>query len=169
MMLIYDVKPSKRVFKTKRITIRRSKDPRTFKCSVCDTHMSSLKELNAHFITNHRRVSCDICVMHMWRKILNLSAGAVTRCSLLRVNSNHTATCIGKVGIIYVLYQTVEKHSNILETLCLMLDLMGKLLKCVHCSYANPDIRNLKSHLRTHSRVTPFRCKLCGECFIHSN
>lgn len=125
MMLIYDVKPSKRVSKTKRITIRRSKDPRTFKCSVCDTHMSSLKELNAHFITNHRRVSCDICVIHMWRKILNLSAGAVTRCSLLRVNSNHTATCIGKVGIIYVLRQTVEKHSNILETLRLMLDLMG--------------------------------------------
>ena len=54
-------KPVKGVFKTKTITIRRSKDPRTFKCSVCSTRVSTLKELNAHFIQNHRNVDCDIC------------------------------------------------------------------------------------------------------------
>ena len=32
-----DEKPSRGVFKTKTITIRRSKDLRTFKCSVCGT------------------------------------------------------------------------------------------------------------------------------------
>ena len=46
-----DVKPSRGIFKTKRISIRRSKDQGTFKCSACDTHTSTLKELNAHFIT----------------------------------------------------------------------------------------------------------------------
>ena len=46
-------KPVKGVFKTKTITIRRSKDPRTFKCSVCSIRASTLKELNAHFIQNH--------------------------------------------------------------------------------------------------------------------
>ena len=40
--------------KTKTITIRRSKDPHTFKCSVCSTRASTLKELNTHFIKNHR-------------------------------------------------------------------------------------------------------------------
>ena len=55
------VKPSKGVFKTKRITIRRSKDPHTFKCSVCDTGASTLRELNAHYIGNHQNVNCDIC------------------------------------------------------------------------------------------------------------
>ena len=56
-----DVKPTKGVFKTTQISIRRSKDPRTFKCSACDTRTSSLKELNAHFIKNHHQVNCDIC------------------------------------------------------------------------------------------------------------
>ena len=54
-------KLTKGVFKTKQISIRRSKDPRTFKCSKCDTRTSSLKQLNAHFIETHQQVNCDIC------------------------------------------------------------------------------------------------------------
>ena len=56
-----DTKPTKGVFRTKCISIRRSKDPRTFKCSACDTRTTSLKELNAHYIENHCQVNCDIC------------------------------------------------------------------------------------------------------------
>ena len=56
-----NTKPTKGVFKTKQISIRRSKDLCTFKCSTCDTRTSSLKELNVHFIENHRQVNCDIC------------------------------------------------------------------------------------------------------------
>ena len=54
-------KPTKGVFKTEQISIRRPKDPRTFKCSKCDTRTSSLKQLNAHFIETHWQVNCDIC------------------------------------------------------------------------------------------------------------
>ena len=54
-------KPVKGMFKTKTITIRRLKDPLTFKCSVCSTRASTLKELNAHFIQNHQNVDCDMC------------------------------------------------------------------------------------------------------------
>ena len=50
-----DEKPVKGVFKTETITIRRSKDPHTFKCSVCSTRASTLKELNAHFMQNHQK------------------------------------------------------------------------------------------------------------------
>ena len=56
-----DSKPVRGVFKTKRISMRCSKDPRTFKCSACDTHTPSLCEFNAHYIANHRNVNCDIC------------------------------------------------------------------------------------------------------------
>ena len=56
-----DEKPVKGVFKTNTITIRRSKDPRTFKCSVCSTRALTLREINAHFIQNHRNVDCDMC------------------------------------------------------------------------------------------------------------
>ena len=56
-----DEKPIKGVFKTKTITIRRTKDPCTFKCSVCSTRALTLRELNTHFIQNHRNVDCDMC------------------------------------------------------------------------------------------------------------
>ena len=56
-----DEKPVKGVFKTKTITIRKSKDQRTFKCSVFSTRTLTLKELNAHFMQNHQNVDCDMC------------------------------------------------------------------------------------------------------------
>ena len=56
-----DEKPSRGVFKTKTITIRRSKDTHTFKCSMCGTRTPTLHELNAHFIKNHHNIDCDIC------------------------------------------------------------------------------------------------------------
>ena len=64
-----DEKPVKGVFKTKTITIRRLKDPRTFKCSVCSTRASTLRELNAHFIQNHQNVDCD-----MYGKIISYTS-----------------------------------------------------------------------------------------------
>ena len=48
-------------FKTKTISIRRAKDPRTFKCSQCDKCTTTLRELNAHYIANHRKLKCDSC------------------------------------------------------------------------------------------------------------
>ena len=51
----------KGVFRTKTISIRRAKDPRSFKRSKCDKHTNTLRELNAHYIANHRKVKCDIC------------------------------------------------------------------------------------------------------------
>ena len=51
----------KGVFRTKTISIRRAKDPRSFKCSECDKRTNTLQELNAHYIANHRKVKCDIC------------------------------------------------------------------------------------------------------------
>ena len=66
-----DEKPSKGVFKTKTITIRRSKDPCTFKCSVCSTRASTLRELNAHFIQ---------------KKVNNSNVTHVTNASHLKVN-----------------------------------------------------------------------------------
>ena len=44
-----DEKPSRGVFKTKTITIHRSKDLCTFKCSVCGTRAPTLCELKCSF------------------------------------------------------------------------------------------------------------------------
>ena len=54
-------KPKQGEFHTQIVGIRRLRDPRAFKCSCCSKQTTTLKELNAHFIKNHRRVKCDIC------------------------------------------------------------------------------------------------------------
>ena len=41
-------------FRTRIVGIRRQQDPRAFKCSCCSKRTTTLKELNAHFIQNHR-------------------------------------------------------------------------------------------------------------------
>ena len=177
-----DIKPIEGVFKTKRISIRRSKDPQTFKCSACDTHTSSLKELNAHFISNHCQVNCDIC-----------GKGFSTPGSLRKHCYSHVEeesqfkcrSCDRMFTFESQLKSHWHMHRRSRTYICASVncgksfkhpgDLAshakwhGKLHKCSHCDYENTDIRNLKSHLCTHSRAAPFKCKLCGECFVHSN
>ena len=57
-------KPKKGEFKTRIVGIRRQRDPRAFKCSCCSKRTMTLWELNAHFISSHRRVKCDMCDEH---------------------------------------------------------------------------------------------------------
>ena len=45
----------------------------------------------------------------------------------------------------------------------------GRSYDCAHCNYSNTDIRNLRSHMRVHSREVPFTCKECDQKFVHSN
>ena len=175
-------KPTKGVFKTKQISIRRSKDPRTFKCSKCDTRTSSLKELNVHFIETHHQVNCDIC-----------GKGFNTPGSLRKHRYSHVEedsqfkcrSCDKMFPFESQLKSHRHMHRHSRNYICASAncgksfkhtgDLSahvkshGKPHKCAHCDYENTDIRNLKSHQRTHSRVATFKCKLCGECFVHSN
>ena len=101
-----DVKPSRGFFKTKRISIRRSKDPRTFKCSACDTHTSTLKELNAHFITNHQKVSCDICETSLH------TCGGRLPVQVLKLRQDIPLQKSAQTASPHAQQQTVEKHSS---------------------------------------------------------
>ena len=60
-----DEKPVKGVFKTKTITIRRLKDPHTFKCSVCSflTPVSLHKHRYSH-IEESEQFQCRTCDKH---------------------------------------------------------------------------------------------------------
>ena len=175
-------KPTKGVFRTKSITIRRSKDPRTFKCSGCDTRKSTLKELNKHFILNHRKVSCDICGKEF------STPGSLRKHRYTHAEEDSQFRCQSCDKIFPFKSQlTSHRHmhrrsrnyicaaANCGKTFKHPGDLSshakshGKPLKCAHCNYENTGKRNLKSHLRTHSRVVTFKCKLCGELFVHSN
>ena len=175
-------KSTKGVFKTKQISIRRSKDPRTFKCSKCDTRTSSLKQLNAHFIDTHRQVNCDIC-----GKGFN-TPGSLRKHRYTHVEEDSQYKC-RSCDRMFPFESQLKSHRHMHRRsrnyICAAAncdksfkhpgDLAahakshGKPHKCTHCNYENTDMRNLKSHQRTHSRVATFKCKLCGECFVHSN
>ena len=177
-----DTKPKRGVFKTKRISIRRSKDPRTFKCSACDTHTSTLKELNVHFISNHCKVSCDICSKsfstpgslrkHQYTHVEEESQLKCRSCDKMFPFESHLKShrhmhrCSKNYICASANCEKSFKHPGDLASHARSL---GKPHKCAHCDYKNPDIRNLKSHLHTHSRAAPFKCKLCRESFVHSN
>ena len=177
-----DEKPSKGVFKMKTITIRRSKDSRTFKCSVCSTRASTLRELNAHFIQNHRNVDCDMC----GKSFLTPASLCKHRYSHIEESEQFQCrTCDKCFPFESQLKSHRHMHHRIRYYRCASAncdrsfrhpgDLAaharshGKPFNCAHCSYSNTDIRNLRSHMRVHSREAPFTCKMCGQKFVHSN
>ena len=177
-----DEKPVKGVFKTKTITIRRSKGSHTFKCSVCSTRASTLKELNAHFIQNHRNVDCDMC----GKSFLTPASLRKHRYSHIEESEQFQCrTCDKRFLFKSQLKSHRHMHCRTRYYSCASAnceqsfrhpgDLAaharshGKLFNCAHCLYSNTDIRNLCSHMRVHSRDAPFTCKMCGQKFVHSN
>ena len=148
-------KPVKGRFKTKTITIRRSKDPHTFKCSVCSTRASTLKELNAHFIhiEESEQFQCHTCDKHFPFES-QLKSHRHMHCRI-RYYSCASANCECSFRHPGDLAAHARSH--------------GKPYNCAHCLYSNTDIRNLHSHMRVHSREAPFTCKMCGQKFVHSN
>ena len=172
----------KGVLRTRTISIRHAKDPRSFKCSECDKRTNTLWELNAHYIANHRKVKCDICdrsfnmpgalrkhrYTHIEEKsqyrcrtcskIFPFESQLKSHCHVHRHNRNYicaSANCGKSFKHPGDLVAHAKSH--------------GEQHKCAHCNYSHSDIRNLKSHLRTHSSNAPFTCKLCQAKFVHSN
>ena len=172
----------KGVFKTKTISIRGARDPRSFKCSECDERTNTLRELNAHYIANHRKVECDIC-----DKSFN-TPGALRKHRYTHVEEKSQYRC-RTCSKIFPFESQLKSHHHVHRHNCNYIcasvncgksfkhpgDLAahakshGEQHKCAHCNYSHSDIRNLKSHLRTHSRNAPFTCKLCEARFVHSN
>ena len=180
-----EVKPENRrkgVFKTKTITIRRARDPRTFKCSVCGERFPTLRELNAHYIQSHQTVTCDIC----GKSFATPSSLRKHRYSHIEESEQFKCrTCDKRFPFESQLKSHRHTHRRIRYYRCASAncdssfrhpgDLAaharshGKSHDCAHCNYSNTDVRNLLSHMRVHSREAPFTCKECEQKFVHSN
>ena len=169
-------------FRTKTISIRRAKDPRTFKCSECDKRTNTLRELNAHYIANHRKEKCDICDKsfntpgalrkHRYTHIEEKSQYRCRTCSKIfpfesQLKSHRHVHCRNRNYI--CASANCGKSFKHPGDLAAHAKSHGEQHKCAHCNYSHSDIRNLKSHLRTHLRNAPFMCKLCEARFVHSN
>ena len=143
-------------FRTRIVSIRRQWDPRAFKCSCCSKRTTTLKELNAHFIQNHRRVNCEMCeeqfntpsslkkhkYMHCEDKYACRSCDREFPFES-QLRSHHHSHCRGHSY--FCVYAGCNKsyrqpgdlnaHAKTHYTL---------LMTCKHCKYSTHDIRNLK-------------------------
>ena len=159
----------KGVFRTKTISIRRVKDPRSFKCSECDKRTNTLQELNAHYIANHRKVKCDICDRsfnmpgalrkHRYTHIEEKSQYRCRTCSKIfpfesQLKSHRHVHCHNRNYI--CASANCGKSFKHPGDLAAHAKSHGEQHKCAHCNYLHSDIRNLKLHLRTHLRNAPF-------------
>ena len=167
-------------FCTQIVGIRRQRDPRAFKCSCCSKRTTTLKELNAHFIQNHRRVKCDMCEEEL-NTPSSLKKHKYTHCEdkytcrscdrefpfESQLRSHHHSHRRGhSYFCVYAGYNKscrqpgdLNAHAKTHYT---------SLMTCEHCKYSTHDIRNLKSHMRKHTQVQTFCCKQCDRMFTHT-
>ena len=177
-----DEKPSRGVFKTMTITIRRSKDPHTFKCSVCGTRAPTLHELNAHFIQNHHNINCDICgksfqtpvslQKHRYSHIEEseqFQCRICDKCFPFKSQLKSHKHMHRRIRYYKCASANCDRSFRHPGDLAVHARSHGKPFDCAYCMYSNTDIRNLHSHMRVHSRDAPFTCKNCGKKFVHSN
>ena len=164
-------KPKRGEFHTRIVGIRRQKDPRAFKCSYYNKHMMTLWELNAHFINTHRQVKCDMCNQYF-----------NTPSSLKKHKYTHSdekyacRSCDCEFPFKSQLHSHHHSHHRGRSYFCVYagcnksdhqpgdLNAHAKthytpLLSCEHCDYSTHDKRNLKSHLRKHTKIQLFQCK----------
>ena len=145
----------KGVFRMKTISIRRAKDPRSFKCSECNKRTNTLQELNAHYIANHRKVKCDIC-----DKSFN-TPGALRKHRYTHVEEKSQYRC-RTCSKIFPFESQLKSHRHVHHRnrnyICASAncgksfkhpgDLAahakshGEQHKCAHCNYSHSDKRN---------------------------
>ena len=173
-------KPKQGEFRTRIVGIRRQKDPRAFKCSSCSKWTMTLKELNAHFVQNHRRVKCDMCE-EQFNTPSSLKKHKYTHCE----DKYACRSCDHEFPFESQLRSHCHSHHRGCSYFCAYagcsksyrqpgdLNAHAKthytsLMSCEHCKYSTHDIRNLKSHMRKHTQVQTFRCKQCNWKFTHT-
>ena len=158
-----DEKPVRGEFCTRIFGTRRPSDPRAFKCSCCSKRTIKLHELNAHFISTHHRVKCDMCDQyfntpsslkkhkypHSDEKYACLSCDCEFPFES-QLHSHHYSHRRGRS------YLCVFKNCNSSYHQLGDLNAHAKthyspILSCKNCDYKTQDKRNLKSHLRKHT------------------
>ena len=135
-------------FKTKTISIRRAKDPRTFKCSQCDKRTTTLRELNAHYIANHRKLKCDIC-----DKSFNMP-GALRKHCYTHVEENSQYRCRTCNKIFPFESQLKSTAMSIVITVItfVLLPIVGNLLNILKTWQHMPN--HMRSSINVHTATT---------------
>ena len=140
----------------------------------------TLWELNAHFISSHRRVKCDMC-----DEQFNTPSSLKKHKYMHSENKHACRSCDRELPFKSQLRSHRHSHRRGQSYFCVYagcnksycqpgnLNAHAKthytsLMTCEHCDYSTHDKRNLKSHLRKHTQVRTFCCKQCNCKFTHT-
>ena len=140
----------------------------------------TLWELNAHVINTHRQVKCDMCDQyfntpsslkkHKYTHSDEKYACRSCDCKFpfeSQLHSHHHSHHRGRSY--FCVYARCNKSDHQPDDLNAHAKIhYTPLLSCEHCDYSTHDKRNLKSHLRKHTKIQPFQCKRCNRKFTHT-
>ena len=152
-----------------------------FRCPKCQTFCQSVKALNGHFKTHHRKVQCKICGKFF------LTPGAAKLHSYTHQDGQYECTaCKRTFAFKSQLVQHSYSHTTTRQYKCPEKNCdrsfthehdlkkhekshSGEVHYCTRCDYSNEDERLLNQHMNKHLRIKKYFCKMCKEGFIYSN
>ena len=160
-----------------KITVKGLKKVRYYNCKYCEKSFDSSKGLTVHHQKEHKKLYCKLC-----KKTFN---NPTTYSRHLKTHSGKGHVC-SDCNKIFAYASQLKTHLTVhlskrhkctrtnctrsfknLGDLTRHLNLHdAKVHQCTDCSYSHVDIRNFESHCRSHSRISKYTCKRCGQEFI---
>ena len=182
-------KPTKKVvIKFKTYGIKKHKQPgyiaknHKFKCAKCDKVFLTIDELNRHFMDNHWKLKCKDC-----GKTFQKPRSYQKHLYSHNVKPHNCVVCGKGFSFLSHLKTHEESHNDPKHFKCSARncnrgylsksDLVKherthtrSVLKCTHkgCKYFTKDDRNLKSHLKSHTKKLRHFCPVCNKGFVHN-
>ena len=173
-------KPVKGKIDIKTYGIPKTVKERKMKCPSCPKICSSTKERNDHHKSAHGNLSCAVCneqfstpsaldkhkYVHTERKFkcIDCNESYPFKSQLMEHRLKHRTSksfqCMSAhCGKWFKMESSLKKHVKVHD---------GVVYKCrvkKKCDYKNTDIRNVRAHEKTHSKILGYGCEKCGKTF----
>ena len=173
-----EIKIEKKDLNIKQYGIKRKyKLDRKFKCKLCGEKLSSVQEFNQHCLVNHPPLPCPDCTRsfisprtlakHRYThaeymyECADCGHGFTFKSQL----ESHRKVHLKMAGFVCFKPKCGKRFKRESELNAHLIVHDKKEIKCEHCDYSNPDIRNVCAHMKVHSDRLPYHCPLCQKGF----
>ena len=148
-----------------------------FKCKLCGEKLSSVQEFNQHCLDNHPPLPCPDCT-RVFISPRTLAKHRYTHANYMyecadcghgftfksQLESHHKVH-LKMTGFVCFKSKCGKHFKRESELNAHLIVHDNKKIKCEHCDYSNPDIRNVRAHSKVHSDRLPYHCPLCQKGF----